>query len=75
MAKPVAFRSLLPQFLDSARDPLPPAVNAERLRKGLSSLDVFVVDLLGEGEGVEGKMGSTGIREWIVKRRAREEGP
>lgn len=50
----------------------PLAVNVERDRKGLSQLDVFVIDLVAADAGpegtVEGKMGSTAIREWLEAR-------
>lgn len=50
----------------------PLAVNVERDRKGLSQLDVFVIDLVAADAGPEGtvesKMGSTAIREWLEAR-------
>lgn len=62
---------------------LSPLVNKERAKKGLSTLEVFIIKLISsdaevedawEGmtagdskRGIEGKMGSTAIREWIEK--------
>jgi phosphopantetheine adenylyltransferase len=45
-------------------------VNKERSGKGLSTLETYVIDLIGEEGGadseVASKMGSTGIRKWLA---------
>lgn len=49
-------------------------MNEERAKRGLSQLDVFVIQLISaeaDSQGaVEGKMGSTGIREWLARKEA-----